>query len=207
MPDDRVTITPSTKVAALLDSYPQLEDVLIGIAPPFKKLKNPILRRSVAKVASLRQAAAVGRLPVEELVNKLRDAVGQEPIAPSEVAEPEDSVARASDVLPSRFSEPGLAPASRSTCAISLWPQAAAIISAVLPAALFSSGSAPCFSSTRTASKPPRAVAWLITGAPQRSRVSASAPASSASDRASTSPRATMAERSACWSGISSDTL
>ncbi len=87
MTDDRLTITPSTKVATLLDAYPQLEDVLIGIAPPFKKLKNPILRRSVAKVASLRQAAAVGRVPVEELVNKLRTAVGQEPIAPTEVGD------------------------------------------------------------------------------------------------------------------------
>ena len=78
-------IQPSTKVAALLDRYPELEDVLIGIAPPFKKLKNPILRKSVARVASLRQAAAVGRLPVEELVNALRAAVGQEPIASENV--------------------------------------------------------------------------------------------------------------------------
>ena len=57
-------ITAETKIAALLKHYPGLEDHLIGMAPPFKKLKNPILRRSVAKVASLHQAAAVGRLPV-----------------------------------------------------------------------------------------------------------------------------------------------
>jgi len=31
-------ILPSTKVAALLDRYPQLEEVLIELAPPFKKL-------------------------------------------------------------------------------------------------------------------------------------------------------------------------
>ncbi|HJM88848.1 MAG TPA: DUF1858 domain-containing protein [Dehalococcoidia bacterium] len=78
---ERLPITPETKVAALLDQYPELEEVLIGIAPPFKKLRNPILRRSVARVASLRQAAAVGRLPVLEVVNQLRAAVGQEPIA------------------------------------------------------------------------------------------------------------------------------
>ena len=59
---NQLPIDESTKVAALLDSYPELEDVLIGIAPPFKKLRNPILRRSVAKVASLRQAAAVARM-------------------------------------------------------------------------------------------------------------------------------------------------
>lgn len=78
MAEEKLPITPSTKIAALLDSYPELEDALIGIAPPFKKLKNPMLRRGVAKVASLRQVAAVGRVPVDELVNRLRAAVGQE---------------------------------------------------------------------------------------------------------------------------------
>ncbi len=86
MPADDFPIEPSTKVAALLDRYPQLEDVLIGMAPPFKKLTNPILRRSVARIASLRQAAAAGRMPVHELVNRLRAEVGQEPIASEDAA-------------------------------------------------------------------------------------------------------------------------
>jgi len=95
MTEEGLSITPSTKVAAVLDNYPELEEVLIGIAPPFKKLKNPMLRRGVAikklknpmlrrgvaKVASLRQVAAVGRVPVDELVNQLRAAVGQEETA------------------------------------------------------------------------------------------------------------------------------
>jgi hypothetical protein len=71
-------IDPDTKVAKLLDHYPQLEDVLISIAPPFRKLRNPVLRRSVARVASLRQAAAVAGLSVGEVVNTLRSAVGQD---------------------------------------------------------------------------------------------------------------------------------
>ena len=77
---ERLLIDETTKVAALLEAYPELESVLIGIAPPFKKLRNPVLRRSVAKVASLRQAAAVARLPASELVNRLREAVGQPPV-------------------------------------------------------------------------------------------------------------------------------
>lgn len=76
-----LSITADTKVAALLNDYPELEEVLIGMAPPFKRLRNPILRRSVAKVASLRQAAAVGRLSVDEMVNTLRAAVGQDEVA------------------------------------------------------------------------------------------------------------------------------
>ncbi len=78
-------IDARTKVGSLLDAYPDLEDVLIGIAPPFKKLKNPILRRSVAKVASLKHVAAVGRVPLDELLNQLRVAVGQEPVSDTEV--------------------------------------------------------------------------------------------------------------------------
>ena len=73
-------IEPSSKVGELLERYPELEDVLIGMAPPFKKLKTPFLRKSVGKVATLRQAAAVGRISVESLVNRLRVAVGQKPI-------------------------------------------------------------------------------------------------------------------------------
>jgi len=88
MSDEPFSINPSTKVSALLDHYPNLEDVLIGIAPPFSKLKNPILRNSVAKIASLKQAAAVARIPVDELVNRLRAEVGQQPIAPEDVGEP-----------------------------------------------------------------------------------------------------------------------
>jgi Domain of unknown function (DUF1858) len=78
---DELPILPSTKIGALLDRYPELEDILIGLAPPFRKLRNPLLRKGVAKVASLKQAAAVGGMPVGDLVNKLRAAIGQEAIA------------------------------------------------------------------------------------------------------------------------------
>ena len=86
---DSLPITPETKVAALINHYPELEDTLIGMAPPFKKLKNPILRRSVAKVASLRQAAAVAKIPVGQLVSELRAAVGQDAIRAEQVVEAE----------------------------------------------------------------------------------------------------------------------
>ena len=77
---DRPPITKDMRVAALLRDYPEVEDVLIGLAPAFKKLRNPVLRRSVARVATLGQAAAVGRMPPATLVNALRAAVGQEPV-------------------------------------------------------------------------------------------------------------------------------
>ncbi|QQS51259.1 MAG: DUF1858 domain-containing protein [Bacteroidota bacterium] len=77
---EKLIITPKTKIFDLLEAYPQLEDVLISHAPEFKKLKNPILRKTIARVASISQAAVIGGLNVEELVNKLRAEVGQDNI-------------------------------------------------------------------------------------------------------------------------------
>ncbi len=69
-------ITPETKIGALLDQFPQLEEVLIKMAPEFKKLRNPILRKTIAKVASLRQIAALGKVPLPEMIKKLREEAG-----------------------------------------------------------------------------------------------------------------------------------
>jgi hypothetical protein len=71
-------ISPETRVGDLLDAYPGAEDALIGIAPKFKALRNPVLRRTVAKVATLEQAARVADMPVNDLVRQLRAALGQE---------------------------------------------------------------------------------------------------------------------------------
>jgi uncharacterized protein (DUF2249 family) len=70
-------ITPQTRVGELLDAYPELEPVLIEAAPPFKKLRNPVLRRTVARVTSLSQAARVGNVSVIDLVQQLRRTIGQ----------------------------------------------------------------------------------------------------------------------------------
>lgn len=67
-------ITPETKVGELLDAYPELEETLVTMAPAFAKLRNPVLRRTVAQVATLEQAARVGGVPVKELVTRLRNA-------------------------------------------------------------------------------------------------------------------------------------
>jgi len=71
-------ISPETKVGDLLDAFPDAEDALIKIAPKFKVLRNPLLRRTVAKVATLEQAARVADMPVNELVRSLRVALGQD---------------------------------------------------------------------------------------------------------------------------------
>ncbi|MFA6127092.1 MAG: DUF1858 domain-containing protein [Bacteroidales bacterium] len=69
-------ITPTTRILDLITEYPQLEEVLFALSPAFKQLKNPLLRKTVARVTTLQQAAMVGGLKVEDLVNRLRQATG-----------------------------------------------------------------------------------------------------------------------------------
>lgn len=75
---ENIIISPKTKVLQLIETWPQLEDVLIGYVPAFSKLKNPVLRKTVAKIATLQQAAAIGNVKVEDLINRLRKEIGQD---------------------------------------------------------------------------------------------------------------------------------
>lgn len=51
---------------------------MIHYAPAFSKLQNPLLRKTVGKIATLQQAAVIGGVKVEDLINTLRKEVGQE---------------------------------------------------------------------------------------------------------------------------------
>ncbi len=64
------------KVSDLLDAYPQLEGTLLELSPAFSKLRNPILRRTVAKVTTLQQAAKVAGVSPILLLETLRQAAG-----------------------------------------------------------------------------------------------------------------------------------
>ena len=70
----RIIITPKTKIYDLLEAYPELEEKLVEAAPQFRKLKNPMLRKTIARVTTLGQAAIIGGVKVEQLINKLREA-------------------------------------------------------------------------------------------------------------------------------------
>lgn len=77
---EKLIITPKTKIYDLLESYPELEDTLINSAPEFKKLQNPVLRKTITRITNISQAAVIGGLNVEDLVNKLREKAGQSAI-------------------------------------------------------------------------------------------------------------------------------
>jgi len=75
---EKLIITPKTKIFDLLETYPELEETLVSSAPEFKKLQNPILRKTITRITNVGQAAVIGGLNVEELVNRLRGKVGQD---------------------------------------------------------------------------------------------------------------------------------
>lgn len=75
---NKLIITPKTKIHNLLIEYPELEEVLMDVSPAFEKLKNPVLRKTIGKIATVQQAANIGNISVANLINILRKKVGQE---------------------------------------------------------------------------------------------------------------------------------
>lgn len=51
---------------------------MLSLSPAFAKLNNPLLRRTVAKIATLRQVAQVGGISLADMVKRLRHQVGQD---------------------------------------------------------------------------------------------------------------------------------
>jgi hypothetical protein len=78
MAASKIIISPKTKVGDLLEAYPELESVLMSMSPAFEKLKNPVLRKTVARVATLQQVSVVGRVNIEEMIRRLRKEAGQD---------------------------------------------------------------------------------------------------------------------------------
>jgi uncharacterized protein (DUF2249 family) len=77
------TIRPDTRIGDLLKAYPELLDTLAGYAPTFGKLRNPLLRRTIGRVATLAQVASMGDVNLPDLLRTLREAAG-EPVSPQE---------------------------------------------------------------------------------------------------------------------------
>lgn len=86
----RVTIRPDTRIGDLLKAYPELLETLANYAPAFARLRNPVLRRTIGRMATLAQAAAMGGVPLPELLQALRQATGEPPAAIDEAGAGED---------------------------------------------------------------------------------------------------------------------
>ena len=73
-------LTPKTRLLDLLNEFPGLEEKVMALAPPFKNLKNPILRKTVGKLATLEKVSKIGGLDVGDFMNELRNEIGMDPV-------------------------------------------------------------------------------------------------------------------------------
>ena len=64
-------LNAKTKIDNLLKEYPFLVDFLINRSPKFKNLKNSIMRKTIGKVATLKQVAAIGKMELEEFLKEI----------------------------------------------------------------------------------------------------------------------------------------
>jgi DUF438 domain-containing protein len=85
-------ISAKTKIDDLLKKFPFLMDFFISKSPKFKHLKNPMMRKTIGKVATLKQVAEMGNLDlavlVAEIEAKLR-STGDAVLSPShEIQQP-----------------------------------------------------------------------------------------------------------------------
>ncbi len=61
-------IGPSTKLEQVIREYPFIIDFLVTKSPLYRNLKSPLMHRTVGKVASLAQVAAIGNKDLDELL-------------------------------------------------------------------------------------------------------------------------------------------
>ena len=62
-------VTAETTIARALAADPDLVDRLVAFNPVFRKLRNPILRRTMARLASFADAARVAGVPLQALLD------------------------------------------------------------------------------------------------------------------------------------------
>ncbi len=72
---------PNTKVHTLLSTYPFIKDYLINLHPHFKALNNPIMMKTVGRVATLRKASQAVGIPgsifISGIVKEIKDRTGE----------------------------------------------------------------------------------------------------------------------------------
>ena len=80
-------INANTKINDLLKQYPFLEDFLVTLSPKFKGLKNPIMRKTIGKVATLGKVASIGRLDLDDFLAALTKEIDRQAGRPAAAVE------------------------------------------------------------------------------------------------------------------------
>jgi hypothetical protein len=72
--DEGIAITPETRISTILKQYPAAIDVLTQISKHFKRLRNPLLRKTLAHRVTVKQASQIGKVSVQAFLEKLAKA-------------------------------------------------------------------------------------------------------------------------------------
>jgi TusA-related sulfurtransferase len=78
-----VVIRATDRVADVLARDEALVDVFVAAAPAFERLRNPAMRRVMARLVTVEQAARVAGVDAERLLRSLNDACGAAGTAPA----------------------------------------------------------------------------------------------------------------------------
>ncbi len=70
-------ITPKTKIIDIIETHPELIEVLAGYNKHFELLKNPVMRKTFARFATVKHAAKVAGTNLSELIKLLNNAIGE----------------------------------------------------------------------------------------------------------------------------------
>jgi uncharacterized protein (DUF2249 family) len=71
-------IRAEDRVAAVLARDERLLEVLVGASPAFERLRNAAMRRTLAKLVTIEQAARIAGVDVQALVERLNAAIRQD---------------------------------------------------------------------------------------------------------------------------------
>jgi uncharacterized protein (DUF2249 family) len=66
-------INASTKISTLIEENPKTIEVIASINKNFKKLQNPVLRRTLASRVSIRDASRIGGVSINTILRKLEE--------------------------------------------------------------------------------------------------------------------------------------
>ena len=72
-------ITKNDTIHSIVSRHPELKEVLKSVSPKFSRLDNPVMFNTVARVATVEQAAKTGGVYLRELLYRLNEEIGLGP--------------------------------------------------------------------------------------------------------------------------------
>ena len=71
-------ITSKTIIGDLINDYPYIKDFLLDLSPKYEKLKNPLLFKTMSKVASIDMISKKGGFKASELISKIIERIDEQ---------------------------------------------------------------------------------------------------------------------------------